>query len=305
MIGGKLSIFTARLRGLLDRRAQAGLALSLLSIIGFAANHSPTHAAQLSYEGMNYPVTFTVPNFLNGENGGSGWGNAWGPGAFNAGIVNNYFIDQTTLDSPLSSGESGNRARTSAQQAISGLVRNFDAGAVVPANANTTRYLSVLLRPEGQLNNGAFNGFFGVYLRGTVRDIFIGKPGGGALGTYVIEERGGGFQTLGTGTPAVLLNQTSLLVLRADLRNGPDSFRLVVNPTAPIGTTQPPLFLDMGAVTGIAVYSTGAHSVDEIRWGTTFESVVPEPSAWAMMATLAAVSASAAWRKRRGRERGI
>jgi len=228
----------------------------------------------LSSESFDYSP---IGSDVNGKNGGVGWNSPWQPGAFNAGIVNNYDIGNGTLLSPLLPGEAGNRAATLAQNAISGLVRDFDAGATVLSTDSATRYLSVLLRPEGALNAGQFNGFFGVYLRGTTRDIFIGKPGGGALGTYVVEERGGGFQTLATGSPAVVLDQTALLVLRADLNNGLDSFRLVVNPTDPISTIPPPLFLDIGTITGIALYSTGAHSADEIRWGDTFESVVPEP----------------------------
>jgi len=108
--------------------------------------------------------------------------------------------------------------------------------------------------------------------------LYIGKPGGGALGKWVVEERGGSGQF---ASPLdVALGETTLLVLRADLQPGNDRFTLYVNPS-PLSSE--PLTgivkqdMDIGALDGIVLYSTGAHSVDEIRWGTTFADVTPVP----------------------------
>ena len=100
--------------------------------------------------------------------------------------------------------------------------------------------------------------------------------GAGALG--VVEERGGGGQF---ASPVdVAIGETTLLVLRADLQPGNDRFTLYVNPS-PL-SPEPPTGIvkqdmDIGGLDGIVLYSTGAHSVDEIRWGTTFADVTPVP----------------------------
>ena len=74
-----------------------------------------------------------------------------------------------------------------------------------------------------------FNGFFGVTLKGSLfNDLFIGKPGGGALGQYVLETRGGSGQVpSGTSTD---VGETALLVVKAQFQSGNDLFTLYTNP---------------------------------------------------------------------------
>ena len=76
----------------------------------------------------------------------------------------------------------------------------------------------------------------------------------------------------------VQTGQTVLLVLRVDFFAGIDRLTLYANPTP--GAAEPFLGAvkqdrDLGTVTGLTLYSTGAFSVDEIRVGTTFADVVP------------------------------
>ena len=120
------------------------------------------------------------------------------------------------------------------------------------------------------------------------------------VGDYVVESRGGNGQA-DSGIAAVT-GQTTLLVLRADFTSGIDKFTLYVNPTP--GGAEPlagagKQDVDIGAVTGLTLYSTGAYSVDEIRVGTTFADVVPtvpEPSSVIMLAI--GVGGLAAFRRR-------
>jgi hypothetical protein len=124
---------------------------------------------------------------------------------------------------------------------------------------NTTVYLSFLIRPQGTLNGGVFNGFFGVTLNGSFgQELFTGKPGVGAVEKYVIENRGGAGQ-VASGTPTVV-GQTALLVVRADFLPGNDSFTLYTNPTP--GGVEPTggivkTDLNLGVVSRLGIYSTG------------------------------------------------
>jgi hypothetical protein len=248
-------------------------------------------AALLAYDGFNYAP---AGSDLLGNSGGFGFSTPWQPGGFNASINTNYDVQSGSL----SSGAlvtSGNRVSTNPVTAIAGLTRNFLTPLGVPG---TTRYASFLLRPEGQLQAGAFNGFFGVVLEQPLEpELFVGKPGGGAIDRYALEDRGGSLQVASSTAPAV--NQTVFLVLRADFTAGNDSFRLYVNPVP--GAPEPGAGLvknnsNVGTVAGVTLYSTGAFSIDEFRLGETFADVtpaVPEPAtAWiALCAALAATGA--------------
>ncbi len=246
---------------------------------------------------------------LAGQNGGAGFSGPWQPGAFNASNTTNYAVAGGSLTFP-GLATSGNSVTTGPLQAIGGLVRPF----ATPLGANgTTAYVSFLVRPDGTLNGGVFNGFFGLYLDGTAapsgNDLFIGKPGSGALGQYVLETRGGTGQ-VPSGGPAAVGN-TTLLVVKAEFLAGNDRFTLYVNPTP--GGPEPAAGavktdLDLGTVTGLSIYSTGAFSIDEVRVGTTFADVTPlavvatpAPSSLALLGL--GTAALAGWRREGGRGR--
>ena len=266
----------------------------LLAFVGFLAAGRVCSAQLVAYEGFNYP---SVGADLVGQSGGTGFSGAWAPGGFNASISNNFDVAGGSVPfGPLLT--SGNSVTSGPTGAISGVTRTLAS----PLGADgTTTYLSVVLRPEGQLGTGAFNGFFGLTLEAPGEpELYIGKPGAGAISQYVIEERGGGGQVT-SGVPAVV-GQPALLVLKADFRPGADVFTLYVNPLPGgpeplVGTVK--TGSGVGPVTGLTIYSTGAFSIDELRVGNTFADVtpvVPEPSA--AVACVLGVGAAALRRRR-------
>jgi hypothetical protein len=237
----------------------------------------------LSYEPFGYS------NFggdLQGSAGGGslGFASPWLPGGFNASISNNYDVAPGSL----SFGAlltSGNRANSVSTTAIAGLTRNLAAPI---GTTGTTRYYSLLLRPEGIVGGGAFNGFFGLNLElAGEPELYVGKPGGGALSQYAIEDRGGGGQV--PSPFPVVAGQTSLLVVKAEFLANNDRFTLYVNPLPggpePLAGTVK-FNSNLGTVSGFTLYSSGAFSVDELRLGETFADVtpaVPEPGAMALL----------------------
>ncbi len=228
------------------------------------------HAQLIAYDGFDYAP---AGSDLMGKAGGVGFTGPWYPGGFNASIHNNYDVATGSL----AFGNlltSGGRVTSLPQNSISGLSRNLGTTLGV---TGTTRYMSVLLRPEGTLNNGAFSGFYGLNFETLVEpQLFLGKPGGGNIGQYVLENRGGAGQ-MSTGVNAVS-GQTALLVIKSEFLAGNDRFTLYVNPTpgAPepaFGTVKQDASLS--TFNTLTIYSTGAFSLDELRVGNTFADVVP------------------------------
>lgn len=225
----------------------------------------PVGASQLAYEGFN-------PSFPIYANSGTGFSGPWTQGGFNA-----FASGYTPIENSLCSAKlqtSGGSVSGPAFSAINGAIRNL---AFPLGLDNTTVYLSFLVQPQGTLHSGIFRGFFGLTLNGSLgNDLFLGKPGGGADDQYVIEARGGSRQ-VPSGTPAVV-GRTALLVVRADFRPGKDVFTLYVNPRPrdpepSSGAVEADL--DLGLVSKVGIYSTGAFAVDEVRIGTTYAEVVP------------------------------
>ena len=230
-----------------------------------------------AYEPFNYgPEGFGLIGMSGG--GSFGFASPWAAGGFNASVHNNYVVDEQSL-SYQNLLTSGGSARSGPTNAIAGLTRTFSAPL---GTAGTVRYYSVLLRPEGTLHEGAFSGFFGLNLESPGEpEIFAGKPGGGQIGQYVIEDRGGGGQ-VASGVPAAV-GETTFLVVKADFRSGSDVFTLFLNPTpgAPEPASGVVKTSAVGTASGFTLYSTGAFSIDELRLGTTYADVtpaIPEPT---------------------------
>jgi hypothetical protein len=238
--------------------------LRLVVMAAVVAILGQTVWAQSVYEGFN----LTFPLF----NTGTGLAGSWQPGGFNAFAAGYTAGEQSLALNGLAT--TPGHVSSAAFNSINGAVRNL----LQPLGANgTTEYVSVLLRPRGTLDQGIFNGFFGITLTGSLgNELFIGKPGAGANDEWVIENRGG-FGQVSSGVPTVV-GQTVLLVVRADFRSGNDLFTLYVNP-APGGSEPSSNVmksdLDLGTVSRIGIYSTGAFDLDEIRIGSTFASVTP------------------------------
>lgn len=245
---------------------------------------SPAQASQVAYEGFS----LTFPSYDTGN----GFSGAWAVGGFNA-----FAAGYTSSDGSLfyvnghgkaggqGNGDDANHGKAGLQtsggsisggafSAINGAIRNL---AQPLGTDNTTVYISFLIQPQGALNNGIFNGFFGLTLNGSfAQDLFIGKPGGGAVTDYVLETRGG-FGQISSGIPAAV-GQTALLVVKAQFLSGNDIFTLYVNPVP--GQPEPATGavkgdLNLGKVSAVGIYSSGAFALDEIRIGTTFADVTP------------------------------
>jgi len=242
----------------MQRFRLTAMAAAVVAILG------QTLWAQSVYEGFN----LTFPLF----NTGTGLAGSWQPGGFNAFAAGYTAGEQSLAFNGLAT--TPGHVSGAAFNSINGAVRSL----LQPLGANgTTAYLSVLLRPRGNLGAGIFDGFFGLTMSGSLgNELFVGKPGAGADDEWVIENRGG-FGQVASGVPAVV-GQTSLLVVRADFRSGNDVFTLYVDPTP--GEAEPSsgaikTDLDLGTVSRIGIYSTGAFDLDEIRIGSTFASVTP------------------------------
>ena len=167
-------------------------------------------------------LTFTTPAFATPvafdafsqsfpiyANGGDGFSAPWTIGGFNAFAAgyafNDYSLSYPSLEASVGGSVSGN-----AFSQINGMTRALSQ----PLAASI--YLSFLIRPDGTLNAGVLDGFFGVTLNGSLgSDLFIGKPGGGSLNQYVLETRGGIGQVPSGAT--VELGHTAFLVGRRRL----------------------------------------------------------------------------------------
>jgi Zn-dependent metalloprotease len=214
--------------------------------------------------------------FAERDGGGIGFNGPWTTGGFNVGAEGGVgFSHQTNSVAPETLARSGGALRASARQELGGRVRTL----ATPLGADgTTAYVSLVLQPDGVLGQGVFNGFFGLTLNGSNGDdLFVGKPGDGALGRWVLERRGGADQTA-SAAPGPESGSPTLLVVRCEFRAGVDRFVLHVNP-AP-GAPEPAdgielSSFDLGSVQQVGLYATGAFIADELRIGRTFEQVVP------------------------------
>lgn len=234
----------------------------------------------IAYEPFAYGDVAEGPTVV-GLSGGLGWAGAWTSGGFNADPMNGErFRLSGDAPDPGLLPQTGGAVRVAPLAiGLGGIVRRF-AGTV--GTEGTVLYLTVVLRPEGTIGEGVFNGFFGCTLNGTTgEDLFVGKPGAAAVGSYVIETRGGPGQVASSRN--VLAGQAVRLVVRAEFRAGNDRFVLHVDPPAdapePVtGVVKDDL--DLGLVTGVGLYATGAFTADEVRVGRTYAEVTatrPQP----------------------------
>ena len=263
--------------------------VAFAAVLAGCASAEHARAELLSYEPFNYAAGTAVVG--QGAGGSSGFLTPWTPGGFNASQSNNFLVGAGSLQHN-NLATTGGRLTSGPTNVISGITRDL----AVPLGAqSTTRYVSFLVEPNAPLHQGAFNGFFGLTFESAGEpEFYAGKPGGGAIGNYVIENRGGDGQSVSNflTTPG----QTALLVVKAEFTAaGADRMTLYVNPTP--GMPEPTSAsafkgdANFGSAHGLTVYSTGSFSLDEIRVGTTYADVtpaVPEPAAVALAASVAA-----------------
>ncbi len=203
----------------------------------------------------------------------------------NAGVHTNYDIGAGSLSFG-GLATSGNRVvATTLDNGFGGITRDLS----IPDTPGSSQYVSFLVRPEGILNQGLANGYFGLNFERGGTNLFAGKPGGGQTNEFVVENLGGGSQ-VSSGVETVI-NQTAFIVLRMDFIGTPDVVTMHLNPTPgglePAGGTVKS-DIDLDGITGLSILSTGAFSLDEIRVGNTYASVTPVPEPTTL--TLAALA---------------
>ncbi|MDZ4781377.1 MAG: PEP-CTERM sorting domain-containing protein [Planctomycetia bacterium] len=259
----------------------------------------PASAALIAYEPFD---DAPVGSDVQGKAGGLGFSGGWRAGGFNASISNNFDIanGSPTFGNLL---REGNSVSTPAVGAISGITRDL---ASPLGQADSTVYLSFLIQPQGALHGGAFNGFMGLTLESAGEpELYVGKPGGGAIDRWALEDRGGSRQH--ASSVLTQSGSTALLVVKAELFASPninDKFTLYVNPTP--GEAEPASGIvkqdaAFGVVQGMTLYSSGAMQFDELRIGQTFADVtpVPEPGSFGLLTVGFAAFAAAIWRRRK------
>ncbi|REJ69814.1 MAG: PEP-CTERM sorting domain-containing protein [Planctomycetota bacterium] len=274
-----------------------GLALTLVL---FAAE---ARAALLAYDGFNYEP---VGSELRTHSGGGSFGFSTG---WDFVTQNNHAFDIGAgglVDATGNLHAVGNHATSVAFGNNRNVERVFDTPLGV---SGTTRYFSFLMRPEGVLGGGAYNGWFAFTLRGTW-DLSLGSGGGPT--TYSVGRAGAPSTRVHTSTHAVV-GETRFIVLRADFADGADTYSVFIDPVP--GAPEPAVpdavasSFDLGTITRIGMAGPGAFSLDELRVGETFAdvtpvTVVPEPSTYAMAALGLAVLGYLGVRRRRMRGHG-
>ncbi len=283
-------------------RSTARLVLS--ATIAWAGGVQAARAALMGSDSFSG----TAGQTLAGMSGGTGFSDAWHAGNLGPDNSANYVVQSTSLDGGIVP-TSGGRVASLAQYSLgSGLTRDLATPMGTPG---TTYYMSMLLRADGTLNEGASGGFFGVLLNASTttpalsQDLFIGKTGSGSFG---LEDRGGNNSHLSTTTAAI--GVTDFLVVKAQFNaSGADTFTLYVNPTATdMGTGVVKQDSYLGMVNSLSIYSTGAFSLDELRVGASLGDVmpageaiaVPEPASVVML-SLGGLGLAVAARVRRTR----
>jgi endonuclease/exonuclease/phosphatase family metal-dependent hydrolase len=225
----------------------------------------------IAYDGFNY----TVPGNLNGNNGGSGFANAWTAINTNPALASGSMTH--TVGAQML-GTTGNKLQPALNSRSS---PNFTSTIMT---ANTTKWVSFRMNHTG---TGAFptnHAGFGLYSAtgGTGTEIFLGKPGGSD--NYGFFHSG---TTWDLSQPVTTTgNRDALLVYKLVFTASNVTISMWVNPPslasgAAMGSAT--LSASKAHATNIASMnvSTGANALnfqlDEFRMGNSFADVVPAP----------------------------
>jgi len=209
----------------------------------------PAAADLTAYE----PFRLSFPDYANG---GTGFSGPWTGTGFTTRVKSLCSLKPTISEGGSVAGDAG------------GFGSFADRNLLFPLPVTGTTYVSFLIQPLTVANPGDFFGLF-------LFPLFIGKPGHGAIGNYVIETAGGTGQIAST-TP-VVVGTTALLVVKIQSQAGSNSVvTLYVDPIP--GQSEPQAQfvktdLGLGGASQIEIF--GSAIFDEIRIGTTFADVVP------------------------------
>jgi len=227
-----------------------------------------TAETPIAYEAFDYAV-----GALSDRSGGSGWSSAW---ADHASFGGSGLVLSDSLADPL-----GILPRTANHGGLTGGLLNAAAyrNLSAPLGADgTTNWISFVLRPDSAPGVGNCGGLVLGGDAGTgTNGLFLGHRDG----SYRVEQfRNSGGATVGGIVPAQ--GVSVLVVARLEFQAGNDRAVLSINPTPGItvpdsGYTATFTNLNLGSFTQIMMAGDGQaqQSFDEIRFGTSYESVAP------------------------------
>lgn len=261
--------------------------IAVLIVVGLIA---PRHvAAQTVYE----PFDYSAASPVLGQNGGTGWGGPW-----------TFTGNWTTASPGLTFGSlltQGNAAQGSGA-AGSEVRRNF-ATSFLDTGGDV--WFSYLTRPNADPTNSQNGLLLNPGLGSTDgRAMWVGWFSG-ATTTYGMETFSLPGSFVGTNE-APTVGQTTFLVGRIQFAAGNDTITLWANPTPGLANPDTTPFTKTDYDFGTSIdgaylnRSFGDWTNDEIRFGNSFASVsaVPEPTTWALIATVALSSSGILWRRR-------
>lgn len=165
-----------------------------------------------------------------------------------------------------------------------------------------TTYISFLLRPDAATS--AANAEFGLIGTGGSgnNSLFVGKAASGNTSNYLLDTLSTG-GTQNTSATAFANGTAVLMVLRADFvgGGGGDTFKLYINPSnvaEPGSADATKSGWDVGTVSSIQFTGNLGFSFDELKIGSSYADVVPEPGTYAAGIAVAGV-VGMTWRRRR------
>jgi hypothetical protein len=245
----------------IETRSSAPIRSAFLALaVGAAALPVSVSAALTVYEPFNYST-----GSLTGQNGGFGFASGW-TATTGTSTVATPSLSYSTVPSI------GNRATTAAATATT------QTRALTSALGTGTYYISFLLRPDNTAagNNAEFA------LIGSTANLFIGKPTSG--NNYVLDTLATAGGTQNATSVAYSSGATVLMVLKATLGAGGDSFQLYINPSVsaePGSSDATKTGYDIGNVTSLQFTGNLGFSIDELKVGSLYADAVPEPSTYA------------------------
>lgn len=240
-------------------------------------------AALSVYEPFNYTAASTLAT----QNGGIGFGGAWSA-VTGTSTVNSPGLTYSGLT------VAGNRATTTAVATT----QSRSLSAAIGGSTSTT-YISFLLRPDAATS--AANAEFG--LAGTLGSVFVGKAASGNTSNYLLDTQSTSGGTQNASSTAFANGTAVLMVLRADFvgGGGGDTFKLYINPSnaaEPGSADATKSGTDVGTVSAIQFTGNLGFSFDELKIGSSYADVVPEPSTYAAGIAVAGI-VGMTWRRRR------
>ena len=267
--------------------------LTVVSVVLGQGEATPaSHTTPQCHEPFDYPASESV---LLRKSGGEGFEGAWRPAGFNARNPQAYRLVVGSIGPSASSGDKASvrteasatevvrfpffddSSRQMAFQPIKGIGRLL--ARPVEANETATWYVAAMILPERATDGVLFGGYVGFYLDGSGDNELFTGTGADDKPEYRLATRGGTGKVMSRRRAEI--GRTDLLVVKAELRPGPDVFTLYVNPDTRAPEPKSDTVkrdLDVGGLDQLVLYSTGAFSLDDLPITGQFSELAGYPS---------------------------